>query len=167
MQKRSRPRLQRKTHTVQTRNSLTGPTATRLAQIQRKQRSQHRRPSRHRRPSIPLRQHSRPLELLLPLLLRFNISGVTLEEPLAVAKRLRGQSMRVMCGFQHAVVGNLEPGEAAQAVWRVGGVELGGAGDEGVEVEGLGELGEDGVEHVVLVCFEGEELLFAGEDDLV
>ena len=41
-----------------------------------------------------------------------------------------------------------------------------GAGDEGVEVEGFGEFGEDGVEHVVFVCFEGEELLFAGDDDL-
>jgi hypothetical protein len=49
----------------------------------------------------------------------------------------------------------------------VGRVELGGGGDEGIEVEGFGEFGEDGVEHVVLVCFEGEELLFAGDDDLI
>jgi hypothetical protein len=46
------------------------------------------------------------------------------------------------------------------------GVERGGGGDKGVEVEGFGQFGEDGVEHVVFVCFEGEQLLFAGEDDL-
>ena len=41
-----------------------------------------------------------------------------------------------------------------------------GAGDEGVEVEGFGEFGEDAVQHVVLVGFEGYELLFAGDDYL-
>ena len=41
-----------------------------------------------------------------------------------------------------------------------------GAGDEGVEVEGFGEFGEDAVQHVVFVGFEGQELLFAGDDYL-
>ena len=166
MQKSSCPRLQHKTSTVQTRQRLNRRTATRFPQVQSKQRSQNRRSSRQRRPSIPLRKHPRALKLLLPDLLRFDISGVTLEEPLAVTQTLLGESVRVARGFQHAVVRDLVPGEATEAVGRVGGVELGGAGDEGVEVEGFGEFGEDGVEHVVLVCFEGEELLFAGHDDL-
>lgn len=41
-----------------------------------------------------------------------------------------------------------------------------GAGDEGIEVEGFGQFGKDGVEHVVFFGFELEELLFAGDDDL-
>lgn len=167
MQESSRPRLQHKTRTVQTRDRLDRPNATHLAQIQRKQSSQNRRSSRQRRPSVPLRQHASALELLRPDVLRLDISGVTLEEPLAVAQRLRGQSVRVARGFQHAVGGDLPPGEAAEAVWGVGGVQRGGAGYEGIEVEGFGQLGQDGVEHVVLVCFEGEELLFAGDDDLI
>jgi hypothetical protein len=46
-------------------------------------------------------------------------------------------------------------------------VKLGGAGDKGVQVEGFGEFGENGVEHVMFVCFEREQFFFAGDDDLV
>jgi len=166
MQKGRCPRLQSKTRMIQTRERLKRPATRRLAQIQSEQRSQNRRSSRQRRPSISLRQHASPLKLLLPGLLRCNVSGVAREKPLAVLQRLLGESVRVARGFQHAVGRDLVPGEAAEAVWGVRGVEFGGCGDEGVEVEGFGELGEDGVEHVVFVCFEGEELLFAGDDDL-
>jgi hypothetical protein len=103
MQKSSSPRLQPKTRMPQTSQRLNTRTTTRPPQVQSDQSSKHRRSSRQRRPSIPVRQHPRTLKLLLPNLLRFNISSMTLEEPLAVAQGLFGKSVRIAGGLQDAV----------------------------------------------------------------
>jgi hypothetical protein len=49
---------------------------------------------------------------------------------------------------------------------RIGSEEGAGGRDEGFEIEGLWEFGEDGVEHFGFVRGEGEEFFFAGYDDL-
>lgn len=86
------------------------------------------------------------------------------EEVRARSLALAGASLRAPRGAEHAVLADSRLPRAAEPLGREAGEELRGGGDQGVDVERLGEFAEDGVQHVGVVGVE--ELGAAVEDDL-
>ena len=82
-------------------------------------------------------------------------------------QRLSRKCVEVAGRFQDAVARDVaSPSSAGEFFGRVLFEKGNCLGNQAVEVQGLWEFGEDGVEHFGLVGVDFEELVFAAEDDL-
>lgn len=137
--------------------------------------------ARQGRPSDPVRQHGErdrgadgpggpPVppegaEDPLPPLLAAELEDLAAKEVGADLEALGGAAAGGAGRLEDAILGDAAA-PRGQGLWRVGGEQAGRVGDDGVCAEGLGQLGEDGVEDLRLGGGEGEELCAAADDDL-
>jgi hypothetical protein len=108
--------------------------------------------------------HPQGVQHLFPLVGPLQLLELRVEEAPPVLHALSRAGPDVPRRLHHAGVGDAAP--AAQLLWRVLVEEQGGVRDEALEVQGLRELGEDGVEHLGLRVRGVEELVAAVQDDL-